>query len=161
MRALSRSFPSKVIAALRLPWGEKLLAARACCWLFRLRAALGREPFPVVMKRVSRWASAAARRAGAGVDEPVHDPVQVCLWVERCARNLPGAYTCLPQALAGYLLCLRCGHRPVLRVGASRSPEAMEFRAHAWLELDGTVILGNLGDLDQYQVFENLQELVL
>ena len=52
--------------------------------------------------------------------------------------------TCLTQAVAAQLLLVRSGHASEICVGVARdSPGA--FRAHAWVELKGRVILGGEG----------------
>lgn len=67
-------------------------------------------------------------------------------------------YTCLPQALAGYVLCAERGYRVDLRLGVA-SPET-GFRAHAWLEYEGSVILGEMVGMDELAVVRRSEELL-
>ena len=69
------------------------------------------------------------------------------------SRVIPGA-TCLVQALAGRRLLAVRGHEVKLRLGVQKSPRG-EFRAHAWLERAGGVVLGKLSDLDRFVVLES------
>ena len=53
-------------------------------------------------------------------------------------RYTPGA-TCLVQALVAEHMLKRAGHPAELRIGVSNQPA---FRAHAWVESEGKVVLG-------------------
>ena len=70
--------------------------------------------------------------------------VQDVVWaVRRVSRAIPGA-TCLTQALAAQLLLSRRGYSSRLRIGVARAPGG-GLRAHAWIEIDGVVVLGGPG----------------
>ncbi|HXS15590.1 MAG TPA: lasso peptide biosynthesis B2 protein, partial [Polyangiaceae bacterium] len=74
------------------------------------------------------------------------------IWaVEAAGRRVPRDIKCLPRALALQRMLRRRGAAAEVRFGARRVDG--EFRAHAWLEYGGTVILGNLPDLQEYSVF--------
>ena len=164
----------KINALLDLRPTERRLLYQSCYWLVRVRRRLERKPFQQVLQRVKRWAGtgnvgrSGAGSCPAGARDSARAPGAageaaelraLCSWIERCARNLPGRYTCLPQALAGYIVCTRHGYAPELRVGVARGPQA-ELQAHAWLEFDGKVILGDLPDLQNYRVFDQAERLV-
>jgi hypothetical protein len=57
--------------------------------------------------------------------------------------------TCLTQAMVTQVLLGQCGHPASLRVGVARS-EAGQLQAHAWVESQGRIVLGNLKDLSRY-----------
>ena len=63
--------------------------------------------------------------------------------VEQASRVVPQA-TCLTQALAAAWLLRRFGHPSRLCLGVTRG-ETGDFRAHAWLEWEGRVIIGGMG----------------
>lgn len=86
------------------------------------------------------------RRRGAVAPE-------TAAWASRtwCAVA-PGANLCLVQALVAQRLLLADGHAPRLHLGAKRHRDE-PFGAHAWLELDGSVIIGDNGELDDYRPF--------
>ena len=67
-----------------------------------------------------------------------YSPEEMAQALERGSRFVPGS-TCLVQALAGQWLLQHEGYAPQLRIGVSK---AEGFAAHAWLELDGNVVLG-------------------
>jgi hypothetical protein len=55
--------------------------------------------------------------------------------------------SCLTQALAGWIMLTRHGVVGRIRIGVA-SPEDLGFKAHAWLEVGGRVILGDIEDVD-------------
>lgn len=82
-----------------------------------------------------------SRRPPAG---SAHVAARDVAWaVSRVSRAVPGA-TCLTQALAAQLLLSRRGYASRLRIGVARAP-GDGLRAHAWLESDGLVVLGESG----------------
>lgn len=65
------------------------------------------------------------------------------------ARVVPRA-TCLPQALAAESLLTRGGIAADLQIGVMKTP-AGKLLAHAWVESDGRIIVGDLpGGLGAY-----------
>lgn len=80
--------------------------------------------------------------------------VRQTLWaVDRASWFVPGKCTCLHRALAARILLSRSGHPSRLHIGGRLDP-SKGFEAHAWLEIDGRVVLGALPDLDTYREFE-------
>ena len=73
---------------------------------------------------------------------------QVARCVETMAPYVPSA-ACLAKALAARKLLARRGHRPELRIGVARE-RGGALEAHAWLVLEGSIVIGNLADLDRY-----------
>lgn len=128
---------------LRFPPRERRLLIQATVLLTLVRAGLPLLPFRVLL-RLTRGMERPVRPRRGG-DIPVH-----CItWaVRRASRLIPGA-TCLTQALTGRVLLARAGHPSELRIGVRKSPAA-GFEAHAWLEHEGEVVLGELEDLSHY-----------
>ena len=60
--------------------------------------------------------------------------------VEAVAGSIPGA-SCLTQALAADVMLRRAGFTPQIRIGVAKDRHT--FEAHAWLELDGEVLVGD------------------
>jgi hypothetical protein len=73
------------------------------------------------------------------------DVARIARLIARIGAIIPRT-DCLPRALTGYLLLARRGYPVVLRIGVMNSLTG-SFAAHAWLELHGNVVLGNLPDL--------------
>jgi len=92
----------------------------------------------------SRLRAACRPRAGRARSGATEPPAVV---IERCARlaSVAGRYspvrvTCLNEALVLSALLARRGLATTLRIGVAR-PNG-DFAAHAWLEHDGRIILG-------------------
>ena len=102
------------------------------------RAALWMLPSGVIVRRVSRMS-----RSAAAAPRAKRDP-ELVTWAVRAASRLVPMATCLTQAVAAQLLLVRSGHASEICVGVARDAPGA-FRAHAWVELNGRVILGGEG----------------
>lgn len=74
---------------------------------------------------------------------------QVVSAVERAAHYLPLRSTCLTKALAAQVLLDWHGLESQLHIGVAKSAED-DLEAHAWLESEGTILIGDLDDLSRY-----------
>jgi hypothetical protein len=68
-------------------------------------------------------------------------PKQLAWGVLVVSSYVPCA-TCLTQALAGQVLLTHYGYSTVVRVGVTKVDGKGTFQAHAWLESNGTVVIG-------------------
>lgn len=130
-----------------LPPREKRLYSSAAFWLLSVKAGL----YLVAFDRLSRW---IARFAGVAVKPATPEEAQsVVRAIERIGRALPRwQINCLPQALVGYLLLRRRGFDVRLRIGVCKDGRN-RLAAHAWLEYQDRVLLGDLRDLHQFIPF--------
>jgi hypothetical protein len=125
-----------------------LLLEAVACLAF---VALGLRMFPTVVIRRSLADPGAAADLFLG---PVHaDVVSTVAWsVTAAARRLPGM-SCLVEALAAQRMLRRrhvaCDVR--LGVHADRAQGTLPF-AHAWLECQGQVVVGQVDDLGKFAV---------
>jgi hypothetical protein len=138
----------------RLPVRHREAARRAAYWIVVIRAALACCPFKRVLRYVERRAEAALRHtACAGGTPPVAS--RPTLWaIHAVGRRLMPARPCLTQALVGRLLLAREGVDVTVHIGVAKSDG--DLRAHAWLERDGTIILGGVRSRDAYRPFPAL-----
>jgi transglutaminase superfamily protein len=114
------------VNALLLEAWLTLLQVRLALWLLPWRI-VSRVPVPSNRRHtLSTESSTAAIRA--------------------VSRYVPSA-TCLVQALALRRLLARHGRVSVLNLGV-RNPLCGRLQAHAWLEVEGRVILGDPGTAD-------------
>lgn len=104
-----------------------------------LTAALRFLPY----SQVARWLP----RSGLAPAPPWRKR-QVSQAVQRAARWVPGA-TCLPQAMAGYVILSSRGFESRIRVGVLQEDDA-PFRAHAVLLSGDDVLVGGGGDADKF-----------
>ncbi len=134
---------------LLLPIYEKRLLLEALLFAALFRTALWLVPFRTIqrlLKRLSRLRSPS----GAEIL-----PAVVTLAVMRASRIIPHA-SCLTQALTAKLLLAWNGHPAGLRIGVGRGDNS-EFAAHAWLECDGRVVIGDR-ELERYTAFSGLDK---
>lgn len=82
------------------------------------------------------------RRRDPGPKYP--DPVAAVRWSTTVlAARLPWCRNCLAQAVAAKRFLDREGVRNTLHLGVAVEPESGHLAAHAWLEADGRVLLGD------------------
>lgn len=87
-----------------------------------------------------------------GSPKTVHQSYRVAriIWsINMASRCLPGNTKCLARALATQVLMNWHRYVSELHIGVNKTPEGT-FRAHAWIEYQGKVIVGNLQDLTQF-----------
>ncbi|MGH7665413.1 MAG: lasso peptide biosynthesis B2 protein [Gemmatimonadaceae bacterium] len=124
-----------------LPPRERRLAVLAVSLVIVLRLVLWILPSRIILRSVRALGRARPRDVVPGVD-----PATVTWAVEAAGRRVPHA-TCLTRAIAAQLLLLRYGFASRLCLGVAHGRDA-GFRAHAWLERDGTVVIGAHGVRD-------------
>jgi hypothetical protein len=107
--------------------GPVVLTVRIVLWLL---------PSATILRIVRRLSDTRTRERNTP-----RPPVERVTWaVEAVSRRIPQA-TCLTQALSAQLLLRQFGYDSRLCLGVARTPRG-EFRAHAWLERDGSVVIG-------------------
>jgi hypothetical protein len=140
----------RITRFLQSPARERWLFLRAALVLAAVRVAVWLLPLKTTLRLISRVRD---RRGPFQVDEPrVHELTQA---VRRAGRVIPKA-NCLPQALAGQILLGRGGHESEVRIGVCQDPER-GFEAHAWLEHQGEVVLGELPDMARFSPMPSLE----
>lgn len=89
-------------------------------------------------------------RAPLGTRETDEALLSRIVWaVSVVGRRMPRAGNCLTQALGTQVMFGRRGHAATLRIGVARSDDG-EFRAHAWLEADGKIVIGGSPTLSSF-----------
>jgi len=107
-----------------------------------IRASLWLIPFDRVRKAADRLAKGPRR---VRHQEPLERIVRL---VEVTEKFVPAA-TCLTQALTCQILLGRAGHVAALKIGVCKAPEG-GFKAHAWLECEGKIVIGAIPTLNEY-----------
>ena len=125
---------------------ERSTLLQALFWVVTIRIALYLVPF-AWFRRVLEWLhQGQSLRAGSGATGPTLDQI---IWaVTTIGRRIPKA-TCLTQALAARILLNRYHYDNQLCIGVKIGEEG-EFSAHAWLEEQGQVLIGDLVNLSEY-----------
>lgn len=85
------------------------------------------------------------------IDSTVHRrrALDVAIALRRAARALPWHSTCLIEALAARRMLGRRGLTSSLRIGVRLGANG-DVEAHAWVEYQGEVLIGNIADLEQF-----------
>ena len=119
---------------IKLPFRDKLVAIESLFWVIRIRMTLWLFSFPSVQRKVQKKASKYNPTT-----EHLISMVRLRIMITVASRYVPRA-TCLVQALTGYILFSKYGYQPSIKIGVLT--ENGEFEAHAWLEDDNRVVLG-------------------
>jgi transglutaminase superfamily protein len=138
-----RTDPRRVAAS------DPSLLAAATATMMAVRIALWVLPFRVV--RAAVMGSAVRSRFSANTPRTVD---RIVAAVTAASRVVPRA-TCLTQSLTAQVLLGRHGHPVELRLGVAR--EAGRFDAHAWVECDGRVVVGD-ADVGRYTPVARLSD---
>ena len=129
---------------LDLTFPEKLVFCRAFLLVLSYRRALKSHPFDELMRGAA--ARAEKRLAGETADSL---PAGRISWLISKAATVIIESRCLPQALAGQIIFAEYGYRTDFHIGVRKESDKLE--AHAWLTLDGDVVLGDLPDLALFE----------
>ncbi len=123
---------------------DKQLERAAMAALLRARLRLWLGSFDGVRRKLGAVPSG---KVGGG-----DDAERVGLAVEAVSRRMPFMGNCLVRALAGLELLRRFGLPGELKIGVARE-DRRGFEAHAWVELDGRVLIG-AGEKDRFTPLE-------
>lgn len=85
--------------------------------------------------------------------EKRYSPEELANALTSGSRFVAGS-TCLVQALAGQWLLQHEGYAPQLRIGVSK---AEGFEAHAWVELEGKVLIGGPDESARFTPFPPME----
>lgn len=124
---------------------QRRLVCLAALLVGAFRLGLRLFPFRTVLRALARLPR-GERPAPADASAFRRDSV----WAVKAAgRRLLGDRPCLPEALALLVLWKRHGLPAVLRIGVQKGGSGA-FRAHAWVEAEGDIVLGRPAPAAQY-----------
>lgn len=129
-----------------------LAKALALVWLIRL--GLWLLPFRVLQEIVARRTSKATSSSAQRRPQDLMVVRKVASSVRRVSRYVPEA-SCLTQALATQVLLASQGQISDLRIGVTKGEEG-ELAAHAWVESEGKIVMGNRSNLSRYAVLSRI-----
>lgn len=84
----------------------------------------------------------------------VHNPEKIPWALEVATVTLPIECSCLMKALVGERLLARHGHQAHIRLGVASD---QGFEAHAWVEREGEIIIGELEDQARYRYLSSYE----
>lgn len=99
------------------------------------------------MIRLSKW--------GAGVVPGTPSCTRVVSAVEIADYHLPGDRKCLTRSSTAEVLLFMYGFTPEHRIGVSKKDHDV-IAAHSWIELNNDIILGELDDLERFNLLPPL-----
>lgn len=114
---------------------------QAGAWVCAVRAGLWLIPFRWFRGIVTFLTRHASKRPNPRAAE------QVSRAVSAVSRYVPRA-TCLTQALALHIVLKRAGLPSRIQIGVSK--EGGQFKAHAWVESQNKVVIGNGARLKRF-----------
>ena len=128
---------------------ERQLLVEAFALLGAIRFGLWLLPFSVLRRRLATINQTNFKPDNAFTID------QIVEAVNRSNYYLPGDTNCLAKALVTQLLMLQYGHSSKLRIGVAKD-EKGQFEAHAWVESQDQIVIGNLTDLERYTPMPSL-----
>lgn len=139
-----------------LPWHKQRALLTAGVMVTAVRAGLAVLSFETLRRYLARLARSSSTHRGPATPAEI----ETIVWsLQTAGRTLPDPGRCLIEALAGHVLLGRKGLATDLRIGVARDADGV-FKAHAWLQKDDRIVLGELGaDLQQYTPFPALRGL--
>jgi hypothetical protein len=130
---------SPIAKFLCLGKGDQWLLLKAWVLVGAVRQSLWVLPFSGT-SRLRQWLCRPVSRA-----EPNPVGAEKLAWaVAVASRFVPGARHCLTQAIAAHTLLVRRGYPAEIHFGVRRQKSA-DLIAHAWVECDGKVLVGDTG----------------
>lgn len=118
-----------------LSYNGKAIFLKSAVCLLLIKAGLTLLPFSA-FRKVFHWVTSTS-----SVKDASQQQIELTVWaVDTAANLLPFELLCLPRALATKYL-LRKVPSLTLEIGIEINP-AKHFEAHAWVENNGTVIMG-------------------
>ncbi len=123
--------------------GDRLLLLRAVLRLGWVRLGLWLLPFSV-------WRNWWLRSPAPSTDlRPVVTVAQIAWAVAAASRLQPGTAKCLARALTMQALLKQYSYAADLHVGVAKGDQG-QLEAHAWVEAEGRVVIGQLNDLTRF-----------
>jgi hypothetical protein len=151
MKVYWNSAMRKLYRLVFLPFQKKKLLCQSFFLVWIIRICLWFMPYKKLSDGLFRFNSKDSSPDGKW--EVIKE---VSNAVRSVSRFVPSA-TCLTQALAVRTLLRLRGQKSKLQIGVARD-ENQKFLAHAWIEVEGRVVIGETADLKQYSVLTITRE---
>ncbi|MEM1254758.1 MAG: lasso peptide biosynthesis B2 protein [Cyanobacteria bacterium P01_H01_bin.21] len=131
---------------LEFSWQQRRVLFYACLSLNIVRFALWLFPFKTVRQQLAtvaeKWVCDQSQTSVS---------VDFIVWcVKASAYYTPRRSKCLVNALTAQLLLTRYQYAHQLHIGIAMD-ESQTLKAHAWIEYEGNVIIGDLQELSRYK----------
>jgi transglutaminase superfamily protein len=124
----------------RLGLAERRMLIQAGLVVVAVRLALWVLPFGVLRRMLARLPAGSAVTA-----QNDRLPIERIAWAVMVASSYVPAASCLTQALAAQTLLRRHHYAASLQIGVAKDEQG-QLHAHAWLESQGTIVIGGTAE---------------
>jgi hypothetical protein len=144
-----------VLKFLRLSGRDRLFLVKTYILLTLIRLGLWLVPFEQLWKALVRLGQYRTPKTSS-FPLRIGLVVQRAIWAVNWSCKLtPGGAKCLARALTVKVLLDR-NHCPAdFKIGVAKNGDG-KFEAHAWIEVEGTVVIGQLQNLEQFTPMPSL-----
>ena len=145
----------QLLKFLRLPTSDRQLLVGTFMLLGLVRLGLWLLPFQKLQELLRRVSQVGIINETERSQNNCRT-VDTVIWaVHVSSHYMPGRVKCLARALTTQVITQRQGYSPELRIGVAKG-ESGQLEAHAWVELQGRVVMGFLQDLDRFSPMPSL-----
>ena len=134
---------------LRLSSRHQHLLLKTYFLLLGVRLGLWLLPFNTLRKLLTFLGQSSTKT----IDSPENvqwRSLRQAIWaVEASSKRMPGGVKCLARALTTKVLLDRRGCPSELKIGVTKN-DTGQLEAHAWVEAQGQVVIGQLSNLQEY-----------
>lgn len=130
---------------LLLTFEDQKLLVKTWLILSAIRLALWTLPFGVLRRLVIE-----GRPRAAGNGETDEQSISRIAWAVKLSSKYFPAATCLTQALTTLVLLKRGGGLAHLKIGVAKDDQG-KLQAHAWVESNGRIVIGNLSGISNFK----------
>jgi hypothetical protein len=144
-----------VLKFLRLSGRDRSFLVKTYVLLTLVRLGLWLLPFEQLWKalvRLGRYQNQPAPSSPLRIGPVVHRAIWAVNW---SCKLTPGGAKCLARALTVKVLLDRNQCPADFKIGVAKNSNG-KFEAHAWIEVEGTVIIGQLKNLEQFTPMPSL-----
>jgi hypothetical protein len=130
--------------------GDRHLLIMALILLVAMRLGLWLLPFRTLLKLLIKITQPVRPETTNQVS------IRQIVWaVDVASRYMPGV-KCLARALTAQVLMHRHSHPCQLRIGVAKGKTGI-LEAHAWIEHQGQIVIGNLTDISRFMPLPTLE----
>lgn len=145
-----------ILKFIRLPNRDRTLLIKTYLLLGLIRLGLWLLPFKTLQAWLAKLHHRQSRYQAPKLTKISRRTVGQAIWaVNISSHYMPGKVKCLARALATQVLICRRGYDPELKIGVAKA-EDHSLEAHAWVELQGLVVMGLVQDLSRFTPMPSL-----
>lgn len=134
---------------LQLRDDDRRLLLHSLILMSAIRLGLWLTSFRTLVQILSKISKPAKTPIESAYHPDQYSIDQIVWAIEMSSQYMPGGVKCLARALTMQVLMRKWGYVPVLHIGvASDGDNTLE--AHAWIEHEGNIAIGELPDLGRY-----------